>query len=361
MGKPARPKLVVRKHSGPHGTHEKQLAPLLISVDASIWLRSSFSNRLCAALVHSNVVNDFPPSRRSRLWVWRRQGRGPGRNRGSAVYTRMEPPRWWSIPARIWRVLKRRQGIRPAPILYLVVAAAGVLIGGILQLTLGIWWWLPPLILLAATWLFFLSSAWWHRPGSHPISLRTELLQVWNPEKGLRARNQEEMHRIRVSGLPMFEIVDWPGTKRLGGWGGDGTRVSHVTLAFAERPESPGLVSVRTTVDDGSGVDRMRANLAGELRGILIQKETVDPTDPATIHEAHLRVVERIHALPWTPAAVRLDGETREGWQLRADNHTIAYTLVDGFWVSITAPHDQTIALRTVTAPADYLHPDLPL
>ena len=192
-----------------------------------------------------------------------------------------------------------------------------------------------------------------------PVTLASDS-SVVHTEKGLRARNQEEMHRIRISGLPMFEIVDWPGTKRLGGWGGDGDRVSHVTLAFAERPESPGLVSVRTTVDDDSGVDRVRENLAGELRSIPIQNETVDPTDPATIHEAHLRVVARLHTLPWTPATVRLDGETHEGWQLRADNHTITYTLVDGFWVSITAPQDQTTALRTVTTPADYLHPDLP-
>ena len=36
--------------------------------------------------------------RGSTPWVWLRQGRCPGRNRGSAVDTRMEPPHWWSIP-----------------------------------------------------------------------------------------------------------------------------------------------------------------------------------------------------------------------------------------------------------------------
>ena len=263
----------------------------------------------------------------------------------------MKSPRWWSIPARVLRVLMGRRGIKPAPILYLVAAAAGLLIGGILQLTFDIWWWLPPLILLAAAWLFFLSSAWWHRAASRPISLRTELLQVWNPEKGFRARRQEEMHRIRVSGLPMFEIVDWPGIKRLGGWGGEGIRVSHVTLAFAERPESPGLVSVSTTVDDGSGVDGIRSNLIGELSGILLQRETIDPTDPATIREARQRISHRLHALPWPPTTLRLDGESHDAWELHADDHVGTYAAVNGFWVTITAPHDQTIALRTVTTP----------
>ena len=289
--------------------------------------------------------------RGSTLWAWLRQGRRPARSRGWEAYTQMKSPRWWSIPARVLRVLMGRRGIKPAPILYLVAAAAGVLIGGILQLTLGIWWWLPPLILLAAAWLFFLSSAWWHRAASRPISLRTELLQVWNPEKGFRARRQEEMHRIRVSGLPMFEIVDWPGIKRLGGWGGEGIRASHVTLAFAERPESPGLVSVSTTVDDGSGVDGIRSNLIGELSGILLQRDTIEPPDPATIREAYGRISQRLRALPWTPATAQIDGESREGWQLRADDHVGTYFAVDGFWVAVTAPHDQTIAFRTVATP----------
>jgi hypothetical protein len=303
-------------------------------------------------------MNGFPPSRGARFWGWLRYGRNPGRNRGWAFYLQSEPAHWWSIPVRVWRVFLGRRSIRPAPILYLVVAAAGVLIGLSLQLLSGVWWWLPPLLLLLAAWLFFLSSAWWHRRSSRAISLRTELLQAWNPEKGLRARHREDMHRIRVSGLPMFEIVDWPGTKTLGGWGGDGNRVSHITLAFAERPESPRVVSVSTTIDDGSGIDGIRSHLLGELSGILVHRDT---TDPATIREAHQRISHRLHTLPWVPATLQLDGESREAWQFHTDDHVATYAAVNGIWVTITAPHDQTIALRTVTTPENYLHPDSPL
>lgn len=249
----------------------------------------------------------------------------------------------------------RRRGITPTPILYLALAVAGLLIGVIQELLVGGWWWLPPAALLIGAWLFFLSSAWWHRPGSRPISLRIELLEVINPEKGHRARRQAEHDLILASGIPLFEIEGWPGTASLGGWGSSGTSISHVTLAFADQPKSPPTVTVGTVVDEESSVDRIRAHLIGELTGLLLQDEQFSAADPTEVHEIHRRIVDRVHTLPWAATTVQLDDENRSGWRLDVDTHSSAYTPLDGFCVTITGPRGASFSLRTVTQPNRYL------
>jgi hypothetical protein len=93
-----------------------------------------------------------------------------------------------------------RRGVIPVPMFYVVVGVVGLAIGVALQFALGVWWLLPPILLLAISWLFFFTSIWWHRPGRRPTSLRTELLTVIDPEKGMKARQLEEQQLLMASG-----------------------------------------------------------------------------------------------------------------------------------------------------------------
>ncbi len=262
---------------------------------------------------------------------------------------------WWRVPARVWRVLARRRGITPTPIFYLLLGGAGLLAGAVLQLTLDLWWWVPPVLVLAVAWLFFFTSIWWHRHRLH-TSLRIELLQAVAPQKGLAALRGADQQRIRSSGLPLFEIADWPGEASLESWSGTGGIVSHVSLAFRDRQASAPVVTVGTVADDGAGAGRVGDELLGELTGLLLGDEGIAAAGPDAIREAHQRISARLHALPWVPSTMRVDGKDLQASRLTVDGYTTSYTVLDRVWVTITATAGSAdFALRTVSAPGRYL------
>ncbi len=82
------------------------------------------------------------PSRWSRVWRWLKYG---GMIHGGATYLEASKPRPLAVPWRTWRALARHRRIIPSPLLYLVVAGIGLLVGVVLQFTLVVWWLLPPL------------------------------------------------------------------------------------------------------------------------------------------------------------------------------------------------------------------------
>ncbi len=114
------------------------------------------------------------PSRWSRVWRWLKYG---GMIRGGATYVEASTPRPWAVPWRAWRALARHRRIIPSPLLYLVVAGIGLVVGVVVQLVLGVWWWLSPVVLLVVAWLVAFTSVWW-RPRVRAGSVRAAVLSA---------------------------------------------------------------------------------------------------------------------------------------------------------------------------------------
>jgi hypothetical protein len=241
------------------------------------------------------------------------------------------------------------RGVIPAPMFYVVVGVVGLAIGVALQFALGVWWLLPPLLLLAISWLFFFTSIWWHRPGLRTTSLRTELLTVIDPEKGMKARQLEEQRLLIASGLPLFEVEGWSGPVTLGGWGSSNGHVNHVELAFADKPEAPPIVTVGTMTTDGDDSDRVREHLLGELAGLVLNDEPANTPDTALA--THARISADLHARQWREAVIRVDGVELPAYQLRVGELSTSYAAADGIWITITASRAGDFSIRTVTAP----------
>jgi hypothetical protein len=240
------------------------------------------------------------------------------------------------------------RGVIPVPMFYVVVGVVGLAIGVALQFALGVWWLLPPILLLAISWLFFFTSIWWHRPGRRP-GLRTELLTVIDPEKGMKARQLEEQQLLMASGLPLFEVEGWSGPVSLGDWGSTNGHVNYVGLAFADKPGAPPIVTVATMTTDGDDSDRVREHLLGDLAGLVLNDEPADTPDSALA--AHGRVSADVHARQWREGVIRVDGTELPAYQLRVGERSASYAAADGIWVTITASRVGDFSIRTVTAP----------
>ncbi|MEO7122870.1 MAG: hypothetical protein ABI400_07075 [Lacisediminihabitans sp.] len=295
----------------------------------------------------------MPEPTSSRFWpssVWRWLRTGQRRNNSCVVvYASLSRPSRWSVPRRVWSTLRSHRGVIPVPMFYVVVGVVGLAIGVALQFTLGVWWLLPPILLLAISWLFFFTSIWWHRPGLRSTSLRTELLAIIDPERGIKARQVEEQQLLMASGLPLFEVEGWSGPVSLGGWGSSNGRLNYVALVFAEKPETPPIVTVGTMTSDGDDSNRVREHLLDELDGLVLNDELADTPDSALA--APGRVGADVRARQWGEGVIRLDGTELSAHQLRVGERSASYAAIDGMWVTVTTSHAGDFSIRTVTDP----------
>jgi len=289
------------------------------------------------------------PSLWSRLWRWLKHGRMGG-GRGWSIYLSAGPPKWWQMPRQIWLALARRRRIIPSPLLYLAVAAVGVLIGVVLQVTVGVWWWLPPLALLIVAWLVFLSSIWWP-PRTRHDSLRVALLSAVNPRRGFEARRREQRELVLASGLPLFELESWPGTVRVAGWGGPPERITRVSVGFCAAPDSTPIVSVTTIADQAEHEDRIREQLLDELSGRDLEIRTGPLPSPEAIRDAIAQARDELRALSWAPVTIRIDGRDHEGFAFRGPQGSAAYCALGDLWVTIAAAGRADYPLRTLGEP----------
>jgi len=270
------------------------------------------------------------------------------------MYLQAREPRPWTAPLRAWRVLAGRRGIIPTPLLYLIVAGIGLVIGVVLQVTVGVWWWLPPLVLLMFAWLVFFTSIWWH-PGARAGSLRVELLTAANPRRGFEARRREQREQMRASGLPLFELESWPGSVRLAGWGGPTGRITHVSVGFFDEPDTPPVVTTSTVAEEAEHEDRMRDRLLDELSGIDLEQRTGPSPSPEAIRAGLDQARDELRGVNWTPTTICIDGREHPGHELRAPSAAAAYCAVGDLWVTITATAHADYRLCTITDPARIL------
>ncbi len=292
-------------------------------------------------------------SRRGRVWRWLKHG--GGMMRGGAAYLELTTPRPWAVPWRAWRALARHRLIIPSPLLYLVTAGVGLVVGVVVQLTLGVWWWLPPIVLLVVAWLVAFTSTWW-RPRTRAESLRVAILSATDPQRGFEERRREQRDRLLNSQLPLFELESWPGTVRLAGWGGPPERITHISVGFYAEPDTPAVVSITTVADEAGHEDRVQARLLGELSGRDLERRTGPLPSPEEIRDGLDHARDELRGLEWAPAIIRIDGRDHEGAAFRAPQGSAAYCAVGDLWVTIEGSSDVDYRLRTLAARDRLLH-----
>jgi hypothetical protein len=184
------------------------------------------------------------------------------------------PAGWWRVPAGLVGVLRRRTMV-PAPRIYLLAAAVGLVLGVAAQRLAGWPWWPVAAGLLAAVWLAFAATALRGRGSGR--SLVTDLLEVADPDRAMRRRTREMEAAFRASPFPLYGLpAAWPGVRYLGGWGsrqarGEPPVTTNLCLAHGSplTEEGPRLrVEVRPLSGPGQlGEDgpAMRERLAEEL------------------------------------------------------------------------------------------------
>jgi hypothetical protein len=283
------------------------------------------------------------------VWRWLKHG---DTIRGGATYLEASKPRPWAVPWRVWRALARHRRIIPSPLLYLVVAGIGLAVGVVLQLTLGVWWWLPPLSLLVVAWLIAFTSVWW-RPRVRTGSVRAAILSATDPQREFEERRREQHERLLASGLPPFELVSWPGTVRLTGWGGPPDRIMHISVGFCDENDPTPVVSVTTVADEAAHEDWMRERLLGELSGRDLERRTGPSPSPEAIRNALDRARDELRSLSWMPFAIRIDGRDHEAFAFQGPQGSAAYCAVGDLWVTIEGSSSVDYRLHTV---ADRTH-----
>lgn len=284
------------------------------------------------------------PSRWSRVWRWLKYG---GMIRGGATYVEASTPRPWAVPWRAWRALARHRRIIPSPLLYLVVAGIGLVVGVVVQLVLGVWWWLSPVVLLVVAWLVAFTSVWW-RPRVRAGSVRAAVLSATDPQRGFDERRREQRERLLASELPLFELESWPGNVRRAGWGGPPDRITHVSVGFYDEPETPPVVSVTTVADEAGHEDRMRGRLLDELSGRNLNERIGPFASPEAIREALDQARDEMRAQNWTTTTIRIDGRDHDGYAFRDRRGSAAYCAVGDLWVTIEGSSDVDYRLRTL-------------
>jgi hypothetical protein len=245
------------------------------------------------------------------------------RRTGSVAYLRA-PSGWWSVPVRLAGVVRRRRSRVPVPATYL--AAAGVVLGAVLQVVLGWPWWL-----VAAVWLLFLSSAFWGGGAGRPLA--TEALMVIDPVRGMRRERQAMVERFRAAPFPLYGLpASWAGPRHLGGAGSRQSRgrppvVTSLGLAHGDPASDPGpqlLVEVRADPDDPGAGSELRRTLAEDLRwmaGSRIGSEEPPGQDGAEAPGA---------GPPWSAVPIRLDGRPVRFDLLAEGRHWVAMAEVEG-------------------------------
>lgn len=267
--------------------------------------------------------------------------------RGGARYLEAPKPPTWAVPWSAWRALASHRRFIPSPLLYLVVAGVGLMLGVVLQCTLGVWSWVPPILLPAAAWLAAFTSLWW-RPRAPAGSLRTAILTATDPQRGYEELRREQRECLLNSQLPLFELESWRGSVRLAGWGGSPERITHISVGFYDEPDAPAVVSVTTVADQGGHEGRMREQLLDELSGRDLNERIGPLASPEAIRDALDQARDELGGQHWTTTVIRIDGRDHPGFAFRGTRGSAAYCAVGDLWVTIEGSSNVDYRLRTV-------------
>ena len=124
--------------------------------------------------------------------------------------------RLWGLPGRVVRVLLNHRTAEPVPIFWLGAAVVGVLIGVLLDVTVGVSWLLVVAVWLLLIWLVFLATAL--RPLGRD-NLWVDLVRAVNPKRANRLEDDQLARLVKAAPGPIYGLSEWAHQRSLGGHG----------------------------------------------------------------------------------------------------------------------------------------------
>lgn len=239
------------------------------------------------------------PSLRSRLRGWLVDGQVPRPTLqcaqghewagGSTRWLRLRREPWWSWPARAMRVVLGHRTAEPVPLLWLMAAGAGVVLGVIAQLTLGWPWWLVAVLWLMVVWLIFLSTA------LSPMGrdrLWIELVATVSPARAERLELDLLLRSVEATPGPPYGLAEWTGLRWLGGHRRSSLHgLTRLELVYGEPPDQPHVrVDTHWKRPDRRHreLEMVRGQLVEELQG-----RRISPPDGLSPEEFHAWALQR--------------------------------------------------------------------
>ncbi|MGH2652881.1 MAG: hypothetical protein ACRDHV_00835 [Actinomycetota bacterium] len=262
--------------------------------------------------------------------------------RGYAVLrARRYQASWWGAPVRIVRVLLHARTAVPVPIIYAGAAAAGTILGIILDLTVGRRWWAVALGSVAGVWVLFLLTAFKAAGRRMPESLWGQLLDALTPKGAVDRSRRREEQVFRDPPFPLYGLPpSWQGPRFLGGMGRD-AGVTQLELAHGG-PDDPSGMELRASSSVARGEpDLPEEFLLRELAESLWHEVHRPPPDlPAErFHawaESREREYRRRETPPFSQVVIPMDGEPTR----------FASLAEESTWVALGRTGHVTITLR---------------
>ena len=279
---------------------------------------------------------------RAELRVCRRCGlEMPG---GAVAYLAAATPGWWTAPARMLKVLRRRRTMQPFPQTYALAAGAGLILAFLLQILLGWAWWvvLPGFLLLV--WLFFLSTAFWHRT-EDPRDLATELLGVISPGRALARRRRRTEELLRRAPFALYGLpASWGESRLIGGYGTSNGKLTSLELLHGDPSAAAGpyLGAESSVVVPGH---RDLRSYQMELWREASRRQLDVPPERLPGAVNRLEEALRARAADWKKVSIPVDGAPLEFEWLEEGSA----------WVAVREGPDVTVKVRGGNFPLEWV------
>jgi hypothetical protein len=238
----------------------------------------------------------------------------------------------------------------PVPLTYVMAAAAGVVIGVVIDLAGGPPWWVVGLAFVGIVWLFFLSTAFYG-----PFRLRRrDYLHMVSPRRAAVEDDKAMELAVRIGELPVYGLDDWAGSRAVGGSGRDQRGPHTIGLRYLDPDDERHWVEVETVTRSHARPKNMRR----ETLALNLARRIADPPSFSSIeerlawHDARRRESEgSLTEFAWEPCRLVVDGESVAAEMVRVDDGIAVLASHDGSAIEILARNVEPgeIDLVTVT------------
>ena len=194
----------------------------------------------------------------------------------------------------------------PAPMIYVLATAVGLLLGIVLDLAFGVPWWLGPVGVVLGVWLLFLASA---RKNLHQVG--RQYARMTAPNLAARASEHAMEAAFREPPFPIYGLAaTWTGRRFMGGQGSDGRHVTSLSLAHGDPFDESGVeLRVECSIREHDSIEFCRRQA---FEGLV--RDNRRPPADATPDEFSVwvhRSEREIRELPdpvWERSEIRVDG-----------------------------------------------------
>lgn len=217
---------------------------------------------------------------------------------------------WWALPARLLRVVADRRTAMPNPLIYLMAAGVGLVLGIALDLLLGLPWWATAAGVVAGAWLLFMATAFRGPRRAGPgEDLWTDFLLEISPARSWarRERLEEQMWRsapLRLYGLP----PTWKGPRFLGGWGSHRKGITSLELLHGDALGEGRQLRVEVLADPSDAHPRALADTLWD-EALRPREGPRSPEDIVAWHRARERELASRPDPEWQSVSIPIDGE----------------------------------------------------